>query len=454
MKLKTLYRASTESVENPVDEVPPADVITDGYVDQKVLEAKEAEIEASKSDEAIERLMGIAEGLETIFTGLEAYRTNGLSQDAAFYANVAIGQHIKKLGMEGHADPRLGLESFAGSKAGHATRVTMEGLKETIEKIWKAIKDAIIKFTKAVSEFVDRLMDIAPVMSEQALKVAAGSEVVNHEASGSFKAESISRKIAINGKVPANPVHELKLIGKVVDDFVGYAHASAKFTDDLGKFGLRLAKSEGSSFNTHLLEVYKYVPPMPTGLRDGQATLGYTVKDSEALPGDRLITMRFPKAPEGSGVEGAQKYAEHLATGMEFYLYSPVERKPSSELLPVLSLQEVKATAMACKDVFDKVAKFREDKRALASHREAVTRTFDEMAKSIEAAGQLDNSAQHALTGLLRAYGALSRQSDKAVAQVLGYAMDTTRAFLSFAQHSGGAHVKKHMEAAKEPVAA
>lgn len=450
MKLNTLYRASMESVENPVDEVPPVAVVTDGYVDQKVLEAKEAEAEATNSDATITRLMDIAEGLEAIALGIEAHRVNGLSQEAAFFANAAIGIHTKKLGLESHEDPRLGLESFSGSKAGHATRVTMEGLKETIAKVWEAIKQAIIKFTQEVSKFVDRLFDLAPILSEDAKRLLIGADVIGHQATGSFKNESISRKIAINGKVPANPVHELKLIEKIVDDFVGYAHASAKFSDDLGKFGLRLAKSEGTSFNSHLLEVYKYVPPQPSGLRDGQATAGFTVKDSEALPGDRLITMRWPKPSDDSGVEGAQKYAQHLASGVEFYLYSPLERKPSSENLPILSLQETKATAEACIHVFDKVAKFREDKRSLMSQRAGTTRTFDELAKSVEQAGQLEHGAQQTLTGLLRAYGSLSRQSDKAVAQVLGYAVETTRAFLSLAQHAGKAHYGKYEEAQKQ----
>lgn len=450
MKLNTLYRASMESVENPVDEVPPVAVVTDGYIDQKVLEAKEAEAEATNSDATITRLMDIAEGLEAIALGIEAHRVNGLSQEAAFYANVAIGIHAKNLGLEGFKDPRLGMESFVGSKAGHSTRVTLEGLNETIKKIWETIKEAVAKFAKAVAEFINKLMDVSPKLATKAQDIAHKASAGGTETKGSIKAESLASKLAVNGKFPTNCAAELKLVEKNLDAFIGsqgYASAMTKYIDDLAKFGLRLVRAGSKgSLDAHLPEVFKFTAPFPQGLRDSPAhTAGYTVKQSEEFPGDHQITMRFPKAEDGSGVEGAKKYIKNLVSGAEFYLHKPVDRKPAQALLPVLSYNEIKATAEASEVIFKKVAEFRTHLRTIESERQAVQHQFEEMANEME---KSDVAGSEVLVDLLRSYALLSRQSEKAVTQVLAFSVDTARAFLTLCEKSLAAHEGKQEEPA------
>lgn len=140
----TAENVQTEEVRKSADatiEVRQLKLENEAQVRISSLEQDLVEIEGLH--EATDELEAAQEEVGDLIVATESYlERGGLTKDAAFFANIALKNATKRVFLDA-AMPSM--ESFAGSSADRMdmTVVSLEGFKETAQKIWKAITETI-----------------------------------------------------------------------------------------------------------------------------------------------------------------------------------------------------------------------------------------------------------------------------------------------------------------------
>lgn len=159
--------------EMPVEggEAPVVSEQAEDTVEQEVMEVEEAAEEVETAEETTEELQDAAESLEAIAISLEAsLEDGGIDARSAVYLNHAVNSTLKRVGVSNTGVPSL--ESFGGATGRlQATKVSLEGIKEWLEKIWTAIKNAVIKAVTFIKDLFAKLFGGAKKLSERAKKL-------------------------------------------------------------------------------------------------------------------------------------------------------------------------------------------------------------------------------------------------------------------------------------------
>ena len=147
--------ASMENEEELVEAVP--EVTTDDVIEAQEVteEVAEAEAEVEEVQEAIEEGVQDAETLETVADTLEETVEDGGADPAtAQMAEVAVESIYRRLGIQAKAMPAL--EAFNDKEQRiAATKLAIEGIKETAQKVW----EAIVNFFKNLWQAFGRLWE-------------------------------------------------------------------------------------------------------------------------------------------------------------------------------------------------------------------------------------------------------------------------------------------------------
>jgi hypothetical protein len=192
------------ALEGLVDGDEPVEII-DAPVTTELEEHREELAEASDDVEAahevIEELEEGATGLEGIALSLESsLASGGIGPEAAVFLQHAITAHTKRLGITRSLVPSM--ESFGGeSTKQQATNISMESVKETLNKVWEAIKKAFWSVVAAVKAFFDRLFNIGPRIKHAAEGLKKKVEEAKHENGGEIELGGLAGKISFGGKV-------------------------------------------------------------------------------------------------------------------------------------------------------------------------------------------------------------------------------------------------------------
>lgn len=154
MSLKTLFISMEDESTNETELV----VAADDTIEIEIADAAEAGAEAEEQADNVEELGEITEGLESILISMEsAMQDGGLNPQAALFMQHAVQAHVGRLGMSA-SDVTPSMESFGGASGqAAATTISMEGIGDTIKKIWLAIKNAISKAIQAVKNFFAKI---------------------------------------------------------------------------------------------------------------------------------------------------------------------------------------------------------------------------------------------------------------------------------------------------------
>lgn len=150
----TKENVQTEEVRQSADatiEVRQLKLENEAQVRISSLEQDLVEIEGLH--EATDELEAAQEEVGDLIVATESYlERGGLTKDAAFFANIALKNATKRVFLDA-AMPSM--ESFAGSSADRMdmTVVSLEGFKETAQKIWKAIVETVKGVIAKVTEW-------------------------------------------------------------------------------------------------------------------------------------------------------------------------------------------------------------------------------------------------------------------------------------------------------------
>lgn len=223
-QLKELFIASMESEED-------VDVVEEGTgadsMENDMLEVEEAYQEVESVEEDIEELEEIEEGMEALRTALEAsIDDGGLDAQAAVMMHHAVGAYSRRLGMES-TEVVPGLESFGGDSGRvAATQVSMENISETLKRIWAAIKAAVEKAIKAVTDFFAKIFGSTGKVKARAAALRKEVEALKKDgatASGDITVPA-PNSLAVDGKVDLTSITQgVQNLTDAVDIAVQYA---------------------------------------------------------------------------------------------------------------------------------------------------------------------------------------------------------------------------------------
>lgn len=154
MSLKQLFISMEDEATNETELV----VSADDTLEIEIADAAEAEGEVEEQGDNVEELGEISEGLESILISMEsAMQDGGLNPQAALFMQHAVQAHVGRLGLEA-SDVTPSMESFGGASGqAAATTISMEGIGETLKKIWLAIKNAVTKAIQAIKNFFAKI---------------------------------------------------------------------------------------------------------------------------------------------------------------------------------------------------------------------------------------------------------------------------------------------------------
>lgn len=137
-------------IEGSSDELASSQAEVEGASDEiegdvgEVTELNEAVSDADGDSQTLEKLNDIME--DSVESG------EGLNETAAEIAEVAIEAICERLGIQKRIMPAM--ESFGSANSRvTATKIAMEGIQDTIRKIWEAIKAAAIRIWDKIKSF-------------------------------------------------------------------------------------------------------------------------------------------------------------------------------------------------------------------------------------------------------------------------------------------------------------
>nr|DAO76256.1 MAG TPA: internal head protein [Bacteriophage sp.] len=198
----TKENVQTEEVRQSADatiEVRQLKLENEAQVRISSLEQDLVEIEGLH--EATDELEAAQEEVGDLIVATESYlERGGLTKDAAFFANIALKNATKRVFLDA-AMPSM--ESFAGSSADRMdmTVVSLEGFKETAQKIWKAITETIKAVLAKVAAWfkkskeddakaAEAVKEAIETVKEKGIEEVAPTSVSN-EAAGDVSSEAL-----------------------------------------------------------------------------------------------------------------------------------------------------------------------------------------------------------------------------------------------------------------------
>lgn len=215
------------AVESPSYEEVAVD---DSDLNEALADQAEAEGEVKEVEETHDQLKRAADSLESIALSMEsALNDGGLHPQAAKFMQIAVESQLNAIGVEQPVIPSL--ESFGGMSARmRATQVSLEGIKETIAKVWeqivailKKLRDAAIAFFKRVFTSVGRLRDYLEALEKKLETTGDKTSTIELVVPA-----ALANRLAIGEKLPRD-------LAGAIEDIVAVALDSTEFDKEVAE---------------------------------------------------------------------------------------------------------------------------------------------------------------------------------------------------------------------------
>lgn len=231
-------------IEAPAEEIVPSETVDETPADE-VIVVTEATDKVEESAEVVEELQEQEAALESLKIALEScVADGGLDAKSAVFFNQAYRQITDRIGLK---PGTVSVESFGGGTTRlNATNISLESIKETLTKIWIAIKNAVMRAAKAIADFFAKIFGGVKTIREKAtkLKDAASKATAGSESGKSITIRSAG-KLQTTGKANAADfdagivaLHEALVIGYgpyLTGLDKAFEHLSAGFKADASK---------------------------------------------------------------------------------------------------------------------------------------------------------------------------------------------------------------------------
>ena len=444
--LNSLYRnlGLEDLIEEPTEPAPVEDLSGEESVEGELLEVEEAGGEVATDNEQAEELSADVDTLEGVNEAMESAAANGgLSRDAVIFARLTVDNVRRRWGIE--QDPIPSMESFGDvNSRGAATRMSMEGIGETIKAMWVALMAKLRKMWESVKGFAIRVTDAAPKLKARAEAIIKKAG----ETKGKSKGDKLEnfKKLAglhLGGKAPAPAAFLSALEGAKEVAVLGLGAKSADtvnaVADDILKAMDELAKDSTRTITG--------VDKLPEKMGQYAATLGAD-KDGGARGGEGTSSKISGELPGGDCVEvviGQVKSEAGQPISLNAFAntfsvkiapHSGKKSAPADEALSTLSIDDVKKAAGIVVDICKALTDYRNSWKA----REAVQKRMDDAVKRAVATvdKKKEGGAKEAASvkDAAMAVATVWRKTASFDAEVVSYTFRTARATLAYCDKS------------------
>lgn len=267
-------------------------LILDGATTTIAEQQQEAENVAADIDELEESQVAMERYLEIL---KEAHDEGGLSQQAAAIMRVNLESYEKRFGLEKPMTPAL--EAFGGTMSQRAaTVVSMEGIKDVIEMIKKAIAAAWQHLKEAVSALITRFaasVDAHSKKVEELKKAVAG---IDSKAKGASIGLSNPALLFADGDFLGNEKGAIGLVGIVDFALKDYPQLLIKLQEELhGKVMASLEKEDESIADLGDAVFKKAIASFPA-VDVIEQDAGYETRQHLPLFGNKNLVLKTPGA--------------------------------------------------------------------------------------------------------------------------------------------------------------
>ena len=324
--------AQEAAAEEAAAEEAPTGPVDDTEVNEALAAQAEAEGEVKETDQAHSQLQRAASNLESIALSMEsALNDGGLHPQAARFMHIAVESQLNAIGMDQPVIPSM--ESFGGMSARmRATQVSLEGVKETLLKVWeqivamlKKMRDAVIAFFKRVFTSVGALRAYLEKLEQKLEEKSDKTSTVELSVPN-----GIAQRLQVGGKLPRNLADAIENVvslaldstefdkevaaqlekdhDAVVDAFVtGDAEAAAKTMKDFTRAPKGFAPTNDTSVHTVFGNVSEGAKVLETKELPGGVHIAM-LELSVDLFGNTLNVYKAASVRAKSEIEGDVKY--------------------------------------------------------------------------------------------------------------------------------------------------
>lgn len=370
------------SLESNAPEVTGNPVENALALESACLEIAEADHQVQLMEYQQEELEHAHASLESIAVSLEGLVANderGLDRVAA----EGYQHAIKAIVGDALPNPVASLESFGGeTECAEATQVSLEGIKDTVRKIWEAIKRAVSNAIKATADFFAKLFNGVGRMEkriEDLMKELETAKKDKHTAKdGMFKVPGADR-LEMDGKITESALKSgmtyvnggvLETAGKIQDSATSIYKEISDFykkadkSDEMVAVKKKVSTEIGSSKT-------KTIGAMGPG---GKTIITTDESDDE---GTSLSTVKVADHPKAKNFDGKAE-------------------------IKTPSLSMVEEMLKSAKTGVDYLLKAKKDREALKKTREGVMDDAEKWAKDAEKGKLGEAWTQAKVNGALR----------------------------------------------------
>lgn len=392
------------------------------------VEAEKIDLEVTKVGDAIVGATTDIASLESLIEALEDAREVGMESTSAQFMNIQLGTIKQRYGVSATETNMPGMESFRGRQSRMAASVSLEGVAETIKKIWAWLKERFKEFIKLVKKQIDRMTRSLDYVYAEADKVKQYVRRNTFQGGKKIDLGRAAAKICMNGKVGQDfisPLNTVGALGRVGDDTL------SQISDAVVARFQKAAEGEQFTLTAQVMVPSSFQVIHSAASDDVEVTF----HSSPLLPGDRHILITTYN--EGN---------DDSARGSRGLLYkSEIKEVPTAEKAELKSEAislDYKQVFELCQRIQKTVASLRTSRSHLDEYVKDINNRIDEIAKR-ETDGSANQRATNALASFIFKNACVYGPKLQRNIELVSY--DILIGYLTFAKKSAVAGLTKAM---------
>lgn len=387
--------AAMENAENV--EVETNDVAAAQAETAAVQETTEALAEGEELSSEIDNVAVIgddAEQLEEIGEVAEAAVESGegLSEDAAAMATIAVERIHNRLFGGGQQRIVPATESFGQTNTRLAsTKMIVEGVMETIERIWKAIKAFAARVWDKIKLFFSKLFGSSKMLGKHIENLRSRVEAIPSDyikKEEKLKNGSLAKSISVKGKANADTFENL---ASNAEGLVKFAADVAARRTDIGSALMTLAakadtidEAEMNAFTNKYNGFYVAIRGTANSVFKGTTEGFEVVKNSKKTSDDSNTSAHGPFVGNIALVLTTSKSGDEESTSLSFSAITAKGAKVAEEV-DALDRDGMKKILNRTETINDAIQQFQKIEKDAKAITESVEKMSDSIIKSVTA---------------------------------------------------------------------
>ncbi|WJJ54913.1 hypothetical protein [Xanthomonas phage RTH11] len=326
----------------------------DEAADGRAIDAAADAVEAGINDVA---------SLESLITAIDEARDVGMEAGSAQFAKLQLSTIQNRYQITGTESAMPSLECFDGRQARLATTVTMESVKETLNKIWEWIKEMGRKFIKMARDAWHRMTKNIDVLLADADKLKKFVQRNKFEGGRQINIGGLANRLSVDGQVPRDCTSALQKLGQLTR--VGEETVERVHNEVTAAFERKL-KGERADLRREVMipSTWHQVDPGRYPSLFAQRT-GAEIYVSPSLPGEIALLITTFGGEDRTDKATVRNWDGSSTTYTSTVGVMRLEKDRTSPIFETLSSQEV---FTLCQRVQKAITAMQSSRRAMDDH--------------------------------------------------------------------------------------